>query len=209
LPSFSPGFQSSATNGLAYSEAIINGDSAAAEVATANMTANAARMKDMQAAIMNDINANRLKNGQAKIDFDSLINEKNKELDAKFAAVAAKNGFGSGMGSGSAVKATIDPESVSKTASKTATVPATAGGPGLPKVDPFASMSDAGANATGLTEAETEAVATSIEQNKNEYLSNNADSLFDVIHKTYVRNYDRFLIRKKKVIEEVKVEEEQ
>jgi hypothetical protein len=208
MPSFNNGFQSSASSGLAYADATLNGDSASADIATANMSANAARMKDIQAAVMKDINDARLKNGQAKIDFDSLINANNKKLDAKFAAVAAKNGFGSGMGSGSGTRATIDPESVSKTASKTATVPAKASGPGLPKVDPFASMPDEGVNATGLTDAETEAVATSIEQNKNEYLSNNADSIFDVIHKTYVRNYERVLIRKKKVIEEVKVEEE-
>jgi hypothetical protein len=212
LASLRPGFHSTATNGLAYAEAILNGDAAGAEMATAIMGANAAKMKDMQAEIMNDINANRLKNGQGKIDFDSLIKAKDKEIDARFAAVAAKNGFGSGMGSGSGIRATIDPDSVSKSTSKSATVPAArAGGAELPKVDPFASSTtDAGINETGLTAAETEAVAESIEQNKNEYLSNNADSLFEVVSKTYVRNFDRILVRKKKVLEEApKTEAEQ
>ena len=83
-------------------------------------------------------------------------------------------------------------------------VPGSGAGATTPQVQLFSgAVDDAGTGPTGLTTAEQNALTTDYENNKGAYLSTENDSLFQVLSKTYIRNLDRILVRKKS-LEEVK-----
>lgn len=54
-------------------------------------------------------------------------------------------------------------------------------------------------SAAGMSEADQEHMRANYERSKNQYQPKDEDSLFQVLSKTYVRNLDRILIRKKKL----------
>ena len=57
-------------------------------------------------------------------------------------------------------------------------------------------------NPSGMSEEEKSIMAANYERTKSEYQTNEDDSLFQVLSKTYVRNLDKILTRKKKLQEE-------
>jgi hypothetical protein len=56
-------------------------------------------------------------------------------------------------------------------------------------------------NPTGMSDEEKDIMAANYDRRKGEYKTNEDDSLFQVLSKTYVRNLDRILTRKKKLDE--------
>ena len=68
-----------------------------------------------------------------------------------------------------------------------------------------ANTSDASAagkeDATGMSDEEKDTLAANYDRTKNKYQTNEEDSLFQVVSKTYVRNLDKILTRKKKLDE--------
>jgi hypothetical protein len=65
-------------------------------------------------------------------------------------------------------------------------------------------MSDASGAApdSSAADADNEHMMSNIDRNKNAFKSNEDDTLFSVVSKTYMRNLDKILTRKKKIDEE-------
>jgi hypothetical protein len=61
--------------------------------------------------------------------------------------------------------------------------------------------SGAASNPTGLSDEEKDIMAANYDRRKSEYKTSEDDSLFQVLSKTYVRNLDKILTRKKKLDE--------
>lgn len=170
------------------------------------LMANAARIKAVKDQVLAEAQAKLDAQGGKKQSILASIDAQHKNMMKSLGDGAAKSGFGSGMDV-AGTEATLDKTDAEGTGeTKTAVTTTTVGGPAAaaPVIPELFSGTegDVGANPTGLTEAEKDLMATDYAQNKNEYLSNNNDSLFQVLSKTYVRNLDKILVRKKKVIEE-------
>ena len=172
-------------------------------IATAGNTllANAARIRELKEKVINDANKKYMATGGK--DLKVAIGEQYKNLMKAFESGAQKSGFGSG--SGSAKLATLDPEESKRPSVKPVVVaPTSAGaGGGVPSLSIPSSDLGLTTDATGLTVAEQNSLTTDYENNKGAYLSTEKDSLFQVLSKTYIRNLDRILVRKK-TLEEVK-----
>jgi hypothetical protein len=54
---------------------------------------------------------------------------------------------------------------------------------------------------TGMSDEEKDIIAANYDRNKSDYRPNEDDSLFKVVSKTYVRNLEKILTRKKKLDE--------
>lgn len=130
-------------------------------------------------------------------------------------AGASGSGSSSNMGSGSAGnKATLDGEGEMKTESAGATGVsagakggAAVGASGIPglglgSATSSSSSSDSSAanqDATGMSDEEKDRMAANYDRTKTQYKTTEEDSLFQVVSKTYVRNLDKILTRKKKL----------
>ena len=62
-------------------------------------------------------------------------------------------------------------------------------------------MSEAKQDPTGISDEEKDLLSKNYERNKSQYKTNEDDSLFQVLSKTYVRNLDKIFTRKKKLEE--------
>jgi hypothetical protein len=60
---------------------------------------------------------------------------------------------------------------------------------------------------TGLSDEEKDVMSANYERNKKDYKTSEEDSLFQVLSKTYVRNLDKVLTRKKKLDDEAEARE--
>jgi hypothetical protein len=174
-----------------------------ADLAADGLLQNAARIKAVKDQVLKEAQAALDKQGGKKQDLLASINAQHKSMMKSLEANAAKNG----LGSVSFSKAVLDPESniSSKPLSKISAVAPSAGA-ATPPIQLFsgaAGTDEAGTSLTGLTTAEENALTSDYEKNKGAYLSTENDSLFQVLSKTYIRNLDRILVRKK-TLEEVK-----
>ncbi len=174
-----------------------------ADLAANGLLQNAARIKAVKDQVLREAQAALDKQGGKKQDLLASINAQHKSMMKSLEANAAKNGLGSVSNS----KAMLDPESNASSNSVNkvqAFVPGSGAGATTPQVQLFSgAVDDAGTGPTGLTTAEQNALTTDYENNKGAYLSTENDSLFQVLSKTYIRNLDRILVRKKS-LEEVK-----
>lgn len=193
-----------------FADAVAKGDSGDAN--SAGISANAlltgaARIKEIKNEVFKDVNDQRVKAGGKAQDINAAIDAQYKSMMKSMSDGAAKSGFGTGLDAGA--KSTLDATPADSSQTATAPVVAVPGAVGAvaPPPDLFPGSTEGDLGPTGLTEAEKDVLAEDYAKNKNEYLSNNQDSLFQVLSKTYVRNLDKILIRKKKIIEETPKEE--
>jgi hypothetical protein len=174
-----------------------------ADLAANGLLQNAARIKAVKDQVLKEAQAALDKQGGKKQDLLASINAQHNSMMKSLEANGAKSGFGSV----SLSKAVLDPESniSSKPLSKISAVAPSAGAatPAIQLFSGAAGADEAGTSLTGLTTAEQNALTTDYENNKGAYLSTEKDSLFQVLSKTYIRNLDRILVRKKS-LEEVK-----
>ena len=211
------GLNNFANNAIDFGNAHAIDDGLGAQIAGDAIGANAAKVRALKEQAIKDLNAEMARKGQVGFDFKALAKAKDLEMMKGFYTASNKSGFGSGSvgkggfgAGGTAGKAVLDAEAnqESKT-SKSAVVVGAPKAAAAPKGEVIPPPEDFGANATGLTAAETEVIVDSYEKNKNEYLSNENDSLFAVITKTYNRNFNKILTPKKKEIEEAPKKDEE
>jgi hypothetical protein len=118
------------------------------------------------------------------------------EMDADGAAKNAGNGKGAASGSGSG--AGFGAAAGANAGSLSGIV----AGSGSGNSSGADSGSGSGQDASGMSDEEKDRMAANYDRTKGEYKTNEDDSLFRVVSKTYVRNLDKILTRKKKLDEE-------
>ena len=179
---------------LTFGNEVMRGNTQRADVLAGGMLANASRLKEIRGELMKELNQKLVKAGEKPVDLDAVIKEKHQEMMNGMRSDSLKAGLGmpSPMLSHSSSQPEVKSHSDSIPAAATVTIP---------KMDApqLGLNSDTKSDPTGLSDEEKDIMSANYDRNKGDYKTSEDDSLFLVVSKTYVRNLDKVLTRKKKL----------
>jgi hypothetical protein len=192
---------------MKMTDALVNGDMLEAEIHGDGLLAGAARVKELSEEIYKDINKKLKEKGQPPVDFTEIAKAKHSEMMQKMQDGANNGGFGM------AGKATLAEDSKADSKSSSDSFPKIASKPEIAfpaAVAPgtigilgsgAAASSTAAEDSTGMSDEEKDRMSANYDRTKGEYKPNEDDTLFRVVSKSYIRNLEKILTRKKKLDE--------
>jgi hypothetical protein len=187
---------------LEYSNALSSGDMQQANLKASSLLANAGRIQDLKKQMYKSFNDKLKEKGQKPVDFDAMAKAKSNDLMSAMKNSALKSDLNSPSpllgNSNSSMSADGKKELSSAVANGQMNVPKM-------EISKFglgsSASSETRSDPTGMSDEEKDIMAANYDRNKSDYKPNEDDSLFKVVSKTYVRNLEKILTRKKKLEE--------
>ena len=196
-----PELASMSQTALEYSNALSSGDMQQANLKASSLLANAGRIKDLKNQMYKSFNDKLKEKGEKPVDFDAMAKAKSNELMTAMKNSALK----SDLNSPSPLLANT---SMSANGKNELAAAVGNGKMNVPKMeitkfglDSSSASSETRSDPTGMSDEEKDIMAANYDRNKSDYRPNEDDSLFKVVSKTYVRNLEKILTRKKKLEE--------
>jgi hypothetical protein len=180
---------------LTFGNAVMSGNTQRADVLAGGMLAHASRLKVLRGELMKELNQKLVKAGEKPVDLDAAIKEKHQEMMNGMRSDSLKAGLG--MPSPMLSHSSSQPEVKNHSDS----IPAASATMSIPKMDApqLGLNSNSKSDPSGLSDEEKDIMSANYDRNKGDYKTSEDDSLFLVVSKTYVRNLDKVLTRKKKL----------
>ena len=195
-----PELASMSQTALEYSNALSSGDMQQASLKASSLLANAGRIKDLKNQVYKSVNDKLKEKGEKPLDFDALAKAKSNEIMAAMKDSALKSNL-------NAPSPLLANTSMSANGKNELTAAVGNGKMNVPKMEipKFGlgniASSETRSDPTGMSDEEKDIIAANYDRNKSDYRPNEDDSLFKVVSKTYVRNLEKILTRKKKLEE--------
>ena len=196
-----PELSSMSQTAIEYSNALSSGDMQQANLKASSLMANAGRIKELKNQMYKTVNDKLKEKGEKPMDFDALAKARSNEIMAAMKNSALKSDLNapSPLLANTSLGANGKNELSAAVGNGKMNVPRME----IPKFGlGSSSSSDNSSDPTGMSDEEKDMMAANYDRNKSDYMPNEDDSLFKVVSKTYVRNLDKILSRKKKLDED-------
>ena len=199
LPNFKfAGLNNITKQAFDFSDAVAQGDMQGAAILGDAMAGNAARMTEIREEVFSELNKKLKEKGLSSIDFEAGIQAKYQEMKNDF-----KNEADKMAGATASVASLPSTENVSKDNSSLIKPAATVKSVPVPKTSlPLGNFSSIGPTQSPMSDEERDRMSANYDRTKTDYKTKDDDSLFQVVSKTYIRNLDKILVRKKRLDEE-------
>ncbi len=216
LPDFkNPELANFTQQALSYGNSLASGDTKSASLQAQAFSANAARIRAIRDEALSKASVEAKKNGY---DLNAMIKDKENEINKAMSDSSLKAGLGGGanlasIGTSSSGASSNGSSNVANPSWAANLNGADKGlgnkGIKMPVIGTGTSGVSSVGDGSGMSDEEKDVIAANVDRNKSDFKANEGDSLFKVVSKTYIRNLDRILTRKKKNLDEETIKDAQ